>query len=1582
MLELIRMLVKGLRFKVYGWLLNLPYTVNCKPFTNPVNKKEDVMDYLAGLKSWSWPVLWGIFLFYMHRLMLLRSGPEHGRCGPPEQCGLPLWFTVYGVRFTVKPAGLALQTRRVKNTMSIRKVFVGVIMAIFTFTLCANVFAQENRILMTTGQQYQNMAANADFESWSGGTTTVPDGWSLVLTPTIAQDTTTPRLGSTSLKFTGAGAVNEGVTQTVTVQENTTYTVSFYYKVTSGDSCSIALTDQGDNAFTLSGNTGLNAASWTRKSFTITTGSGDTGLKIKITADADTDVIYVDGMSVSEGHATPAFTAHAITDTGDHTMYGGLTAYGDLTVEGTTNLNGDVNLGDNLSIDTITLRGALVSSGSENVTIAPGGGGKTSITGDLDVSTNLDVDGTITAGSGNNVITTAAGLLDATKLTANYAYNDLAAEEKIAPTSTIVTSENYSSYGDITGVTPGAGLTGGGDSDTVTLNVGAGTGISVTADAVGIAAGGVDTTQLAAGAATKAKLSELRPYAAGAPDSKVYVEAGVVSIDSNTSLSVSAGSVTIPVTAASANLRIDLITVNSSGTLGREAGTEVTSSPSIPAYPTDKLVIAQVAVGPNENAIVVVQPGDITDIRPFLNLGSGSGMSSITGTISETFTIGDDVDADKVLAFEEGGTDQTLTWNNTSTRFDLSSSLNLPNGSDFMINGAQIQASDLSDGANVAHINAAETVTGGWTFNTANTTFTTAVDVNTASTMTGLNIDGGGVLATAGTTRMDASGNLSNIGTISSTGAHTLDGDLAFTGPQAITTSTGDLTLNPGGTINASGDGITNAGALSGVTTIGASGKATFTDTATADGSQVLDINSTGIMASATNKTIASISDNAAHTTTGSIKGLEIAMAGVYNNASADPTALTINLSSITGTTGTEKGIDITMGAAGDSAINTNAKIVANNVTGTTLTDGTASITGGNISGVGEVSTTTLAVSTTSAFTGDISVGGGYASGGITIGSDGTLSIGEDIVQTSGKKYMSDATTFTGDYSVALSTKLGVGTGASADETYLQVSNLGVLSAPGDTTTAVTIADALTQTGSGNLVTFAGNVNANNGLDVAGAALTTSQGLTVSGGTLSLVADSVTDAMVSDTLTASNLVAATAVVSDTEVDNDITIASTKAGSFAGLTTTTLGATGAVDFDNTMDIDKSYTNQTGAVNDHVITRNITLDDATAKTISGNVMTVNAVNTQTSGTLTDNSTLLKLQTGANVGSSAYFVYAANNANTEMFSVDELGNLYTAGTQTIVGGTTYEGAQIIDITDAEALLVRQNEDAGDIFIADTSNSQVEIYNQLGIGMTPSSGIELDVTGDADISATLKVGTSDAFQIAATGAITSDGAIATSGNISTSGSGTIASASTITSASTLTVSANGASITGGVDNNSGGITEAGAISGASTVVASSTITSLSSVGLVPEYDNATPRGDGGNNFGTLTLEYGSSHNYYEWTTSEPTTQDYDIVIRYRLPDGFSSFDASTPIKLWNKVSAAPGSTAVTVTMLDTAGASVTLTGGSSLQNTSWTETTITLDASGKTFSQGGYITLIIKLSADQGKVADVGELALKGNW
>ena len=61
--------------------------------------------------------------------------------------------------------------------------------------------------------------------------------------------------------------------------------------------------------------------------------------------------------------------------------------------------------------------------------------------------------------------------------------------------------------GTITGVTAGAGLTGGGTSGTVSVDVGAGQGIAVGANAVSIADGGVTTAKLAAAAVTPQKVS-------------------------------------------------------------------------------------------------------------------------------------------------------------------------------------------------------------------------------------------------------------------------------------------------------------------------------------------------------------------------------------------------------------------------------------------------------------------------------------------------------------------------------------------------------------------------------------------------------------------------------------------------------------------------------------------------------------------------------------------------------------------------------------------------------------------------------------------------------------------------------------------------------------------------------------------------------------------------------------------------------------------------------------------------------------------------------------------------------------------
>ncbi len=61
--------------------------------------------------------------------------------------------------------------------------------------------------------------------------------------------------------------------------------------------------------------------------------------------------------------------------------------------------------------------------------------------------------------------------------------------------------------GTITGVAAGAGLTGGGTTGNVTLDVGAGAGIAVGANAVSLADGGVTTGKLADGAVTPAKVS-------------------------------------------------------------------------------------------------------------------------------------------------------------------------------------------------------------------------------------------------------------------------------------------------------------------------------------------------------------------------------------------------------------------------------------------------------------------------------------------------------------------------------------------------------------------------------------------------------------------------------------------------------------------------------------------------------------------------------------------------------------------------------------------------------------------------------------------------------------------------------------------------------------------------------------------------------------------------------------------------------------------------------------------------------------------------------------------------------------------
>jgi len=165
--------------------------------------------------------------------------------------------------------------------------------------------------------------------------------------------------------------------------------------------------------------------------------------------------------------------------------------------------------------------------------------------------------------------------------------------------------------------------------------------------------------------------------------------------------------------------------------------------------------------------------------------------------------------------------------------------------------------------------------------------------------------------------------------------------------------------------------------------------------------------------------------------------------------------------------------------------------------------------------------------------------------------------------------------------------------------------------------------------------------------------------------------------------------------------------------------------------------------------------------------------------------------------------------------------------------------------------------------------------------------------------------------------------------------------------------------------------------------------------VTLSPEFEGGSLTADGANNTGTMTTDFceqgahadipdtntgvcntsGDIHNYYSWTTSEGTAQDYDIWIRYRVPDNFAAW-ASDPIDVYGKRTDATNN-AVTVYVFDTTGA-LENSGGTQVAGTTWASTTIEASFAG-TYTAGAYMTMQIHVVADTGgDSVQVGEINL----
>ncbi|MFH0770983.1 MAG: hypothetical protein V1926_06480 [Candidatus Peregrinibacteria bacterium] len=152
----------------------------------------------------------------------------------------------------------------------------------------------------------------------------------------------------------------------------------------------------------------------------------------------------------------------------------------------------------------------------------------------------------------------------------------------------------------------------------------------------------------------------------------------------------------------------------------------------------------------------------------------------------------------------------------------------------------------------------------------------------------------------------------------------------------------------------------------------------------------------------------------------------------------------------------------------------------------------------------------------------------------------------------------------------------------------------------------------------------------------------------------------------------------------------------------------------------------------------------------------------------------------------------------------------------------------------------------------------------------------------------------------------------------------------------------------------------------------------------LSPEYPNAVYFSTGAitNYIGQLSYDYDETNkqNFYHWATTKADLQEYWIAVRVRIPDNFSAWDTIRPIQFnYRTAQDDDAVNHLTMRLLDTAGTEIALTGGNKLKSANaWTVATVTGPEAAGTYTQGSYITLLIKVNTTTAGSADAGYVNL----
>lgn len=150
------------------------------------------------------------------------------------------------------------------------------------------------------------------------------------------------------------------------------------------------------------------------------------------------------------------------------------------------------------------------------------------------------------------------------------------------------------------------------------------------------------------------------------------------------------------------------------------------------------------------------------------------------------------------------------------------------------------------------------------------------------------------------------------------------------------------------------------------------------------------------------------------------------------------------------------------------------------------------------------------------------------------------------------------------------------------------------------------------------------------------------------------------------------------------------------------------------------------------------------------------------------------------------------------------------------------------------------------------------------------------------------------------------------------------------------------------------------------------------------PLFPDTVPVGDGSDNKGKLEIFFEDTDgaaapdnfNYYQWTTKQNTLQDFDIVMRVRLPDDFNAFQA-VPMNLrYRTANNVLTDNRIDVEVQDSTGTTVPGMTGNTALNTAGVFASTDITFGGGTFTPGTEMTIIIKVTARTGFFADVSDL------